>query len=227
MPLPRNKAVDLTETAGDGLLSEMSIVELQLRLAIVKETVAKEEEKRRQEILEQKKQQEKAIADKLRSIQEYRIVASKKSKSAVADYRIAGKSSYAQTESHGRRAPAKQAPGVSFSEPTENREPPDVSAASQAKIRKIMVLTEKLASKKKEQRGRDPAGRRRLLAQFVDLTSAFDLVAFAEVERVVAPAAADVHVLRGGLLQLRDPSVEAERHGHLPEGSQGRPVQVV
>ncbi|KAG5461016.1 MAG: hypothetical protein BJ554DRAFT_6863, partial [Olpidium bornovanus] len=28
MPLPRNKAVDLTETAGDGLLSEMSIVEV-------------------------------------------------------------------------------------------------------------------------------------------------------------------------------------------------------
>lgn len=56
-PVMRHKLVDLTETAGHGLLSEMSIVELKERIALLKIAEREEEEARRDGIISAKQVQ--------------------------------------------------------------------------------------------------------------------------------------------------------------------------
>ncbi|XP_043201778.1 cilia- and flagella-associated protein 99-like [Amphibalanus amphitrite] len=57
-PLPRFKELDLTETAGHGLLDEMSIVELRERLALLNMRRTAELREKNQMILKKKKEQE-------------------------------------------------------------------------------------------------------------------------------------------------------------------------
>lgn len=66
------KTVDLTETSGVGLLTEMSIIELQERLLIATHKIKEMEESKRKEIFEIKEKKQDDIKEKWESIQEER-----------------------------------------------------------------------------------------------------------------------------------------------------------
>ncbi|KAI9146561.1 hypothetical protein BKA69DRAFT_1120983 [Paraphysoderma sedebokerense] len=73
IPVERSKHVDLTETSGFNILNEMSIVELQERLTLMKQQMAEEEEARRQHILKQKQEKEETLREKLKNLQRHRV----------------------------------------------------------------------------------------------------------------------------------------------------------
>ncbi|XP_043918828.1 cilia- and flagella-associated protein 99 [Protopterus annectens] len=77
VPVIRHKFVDLTETAGYRLLSEMSIVELRERLALLREAQRNSEEEKRDQILNEKKTKEQFLLDKLQQISLHRAELSK------------------------------------------------------------------------------------------------------------------------------------------------------
>jgi hypothetical protein len=68
VPVDRTRTVDPTATAGHGLLAEMSLLELQERLAFHRMRQAEEEEARRQEILDGKRERERTLMDKVQLI---------------------------------------------------------------------------------------------------------------------------------------------------------------
>lgn len=69
----RVKLVDKTETSGCGFLTEMSYIELQERLAMLRVRNAREEEERRAAINREKAEAEKALTQKLRTIAQSRV----------------------------------------------------------------------------------------------------------------------------------------------------------
>ncbi|XP_029448123.1 cilia- and flagella-associated protein 99 [Rhinatrema bivittatum] len=73
----RQKFVDLTQVSGHGLFCEMSIVELQERLAFLKEVQRKEEEEKRDQILSEKQCKEQCLLDKLEQISLHRAALGK------------------------------------------------------------------------------------------------------------------------------------------------------
>ncbi|XP_076833727.1 cilia- and flagella-associated protein 99 isoform X3 [Brachyhypopomus gauderio] len=68
VPLVRFKSVDDTETGGHELLCEMSLAELQERLARLREEDRRQEEKRRLRILEEKRNKEQLLLEQLDTI---------------------------------------------------------------------------------------------------------------------------------------------------------------
>ncbi|XP_046574848.1 cilia- and flagella-associated protein 99-like [Haliotis rubra] len=72
VPAVRQKFVDLTSTAGMGLLSEMSIAELQERLSLMKTSQKEEEEQRRDDILASKQAKDQLLLDTLETISKHR-----------------------------------------------------------------------------------------------------------------------------------------------------------
>jgi hypothetical protein len=69
--MKETKQLDLTETSGISLLTEMSIVELQERLRLMKIREAEEEQEKRERIQTIKQQQQMFINEKLRLVEEY------------------------------------------------------------------------------------------------------------------------------------------------------------
>ncbi|XP_060092312.1 cilia- and flagella-associated protein 99 [Heteronotia binoei] len=72
LPFRKNKFVDLTQTANHGVFGEMSIVELQERLALLKEAQKKAEEEKRDSIIREKCDKEQLLLDKLEQISMFR-----------------------------------------------------------------------------------------------------------------------------------------------------------
>ncbi|NWU95344.1 CFA99 protein, partial [Upupa epops] len=72
LPSIRHKFVDLTETAGHGLICEMSIVELHERLALLREEHKAAEEEKRDQIIHEKQAKEQLLLDKLDQISLFR-----------------------------------------------------------------------------------------------------------------------------------------------------------
>ncbi|KAL8202332.1 UNVERIFIED_CONTAM: hypothetical protein K2H54_010796 [Gekko kuhli] len=72
LPFRKTKFVDLTQTADHGFLGEMSIVELQERLALLKEAQKKAEEEKRDSIIREKRSKEQLLLDKLEQISLFR-----------------------------------------------------------------------------------------------------------------------------------------------------------
>ncbi|XP_050399587.1 cilia- and flagella-associated protein 99 [Patella vulgata] len=72
VPVIRFKFVDLTSTAGVGLLSEMSIAELRERLCLMKTAEKEEEELKRDEILASKQAKDQLLLDTLETISKHR-----------------------------------------------------------------------------------------------------------------------------------------------------------
>ncbi|XP_074641757.1 cilia- and flagella-associated protein 99-like [Tubulanus polymorphus] len=72
VPVIRQKFVDLTETAGYGLLSEMSIAELKERLSLLRIAEAKAEDGKRDEILSAKQTKDQILMDTLDMISKHR-----------------------------------------------------------------------------------------------------------------------------------------------------------
>ncbi|KFU98186.1 hypothetical protein N340_08554, partial [Tauraco erythrolophus] len=72
LPSIRHKFVDLTETAGHGLICEMSIVELRERLALLREAQKAAEEEKRDQIIHEKRAKEQLLLDKLDQISVFR-----------------------------------------------------------------------------------------------------------------------------------------------------------
>ncbi|XP_015275449.1 PREDICTED: cilia- and flagella-associated protein 99 [Gekko japonicus] len=72
LPFRKTKFVDLTQTADHGFLGEMSIVELQERLALLKEAQKKAEEEKRDSIVREKRNKEQLLLDKLEQISLFR-----------------------------------------------------------------------------------------------------------------------------------------------------------
>ncbi|XP_058042450.1 cilia- and flagella-associated protein 99 isoform X1 [Ahaetulla prasina] len=68
LPFLKNRFIDLTKTANHGVLGEMSIVELQERLALLKESQQKAEEEKRDLIIHEKHAKEQLLLDKLDQI---------------------------------------------------------------------------------------------------------------------------------------------------------------
>uniref|UniRef100_A0A8C5RJA8 Cilia- and flagella-associated protein 99 n=1 Tax=Laticauda laticaudata TaxID=8630 RepID=A0A8C5RJA8_LATLA len=68
VPFLKNRFIDLTKTANHGVLGEMSIVELQERLALLKESQQKAEEEKRDLIIHEKHAKEQLLLDKLDQI---------------------------------------------------------------------------------------------------------------------------------------------------------------
>uniref|UniRef100_A0A670YUA4 Cilia and flagella associated protein 99 n=1 Tax=Pseudonaja textilis TaxID=8673 RepID=A0A670YUA4_PSETE len=68
VPFLKNRFIDLTKTANHGVLGEMSIVELQERLALLKEAQQKAEEEKRDLIIHEKHAKEQLLLDKLDQI---------------------------------------------------------------------------------------------------------------------------------------------------------------
>ncbi|XP_068132017.1 cilia- and flagella-associated protein 99 [Hyperolius riggenbachi] len=77
VPIIRHKFVDLTQTAGHGLTCEMSIVELNERLALLKEAQRKAEEEKRDQILEEKQNKQQLLLDTLEQISLHRAAMGK------------------------------------------------------------------------------------------------------------------------------------------------------
>lgn len=73
VPVIRQKFVDLTSTSGHGLLSEMSIVELRERLALLKNAQKEAEENKRDEILANKEAKDQLLLDTLEKISKHRL----------------------------------------------------------------------------------------------------------------------------------------------------------
>ena len=72
VPIIRVKFVDMTETGGHGLLSEMSIAELNERVNLMKTAVQEEEEQRRVEIIQGKKERHELLESTMEFIKEAR-----------------------------------------------------------------------------------------------------------------------------------------------------------
>ncbi|XP_033004311.1 cilia- and flagella-associated protein 99 [Lacerta agilis] len=72
LPLLKHKFVDLTQTPNHGVLGEMSIVELQERLALLKQAQKKAEEEKRDQIIQEKYAKEQLLLDKLEQISMFR-----------------------------------------------------------------------------------------------------------------------------------------------------------
>ncbi|XP_061485768.1 cilia- and flagella-associated protein 99 isoform X8 [Rhineura floridana] len=72
LPLLKNKFVDLTQIPKHGVLGEMSLVELQERLALLKEAQKKAEEEKRDLIIWRKHAKEQLLLDKLEQISMFR-----------------------------------------------------------------------------------------------------------------------------------------------------------
>eukprot|EP01137_Pigoraptor_chileana_P022028 Opistho-2@86463 len=72
VPLSKTKFVDLSETSGLGLLSEMSVLELRERIALLKMRIEQDEEAKRKEILQGKQQKEQSLMAKLDKISRHR-----------------------------------------------------------------------------------------------------------------------------------------------------------
>ncbi|XP_013920064.1 PREDICTED: cilia- and flagella-associated protein 99 isoform X2 [Thamnophis sirtalis] len=68
VPFLKNKFIDLTKTGNHGVLGEMSIVELQERLALLKESQQKAEEEKRDLIIHEKHAKEQLLLDTLDQI---------------------------------------------------------------------------------------------------------------------------------------------------------------
>ncbi|XP_007444102.2 cilia- and flagella-associated protein 99-like [Python bivittatus] len=68
LPFLKNRFIDLTKTANHGVLGEMSFVELQERLALLKEAQQKAEEEKRDLIIHEKHAKEQLLLDKLEQI---------------------------------------------------------------------------------------------------------------------------------------------------------------
>ena len=68
------KLVDLTETSGFGILGEMSILELQERLNMLKIREQEEEDLRRHKIIEDKQQKQSALFEKMKRVERFRAV---------------------------------------------------------------------------------------------------------------------------------------------------------
>ncbi|XP_020614236.1 cilia- and flagella-associated protein 99-like [Orbicella faveolata] len=72
VPVIRFKHVDITETSGAGLLSEMSIAELRERLALLKIAEKEDEEEKRDTILKSKVKKDQFLMDTLETIAKHR-----------------------------------------------------------------------------------------------------------------------------------------------------------
>lgn len=72
VPVIRFKHVDLTETSGAGLLSEMSVAELRERLALLKIAEKEAEEEKRDNILKSKVEKDQFLMDTLETIAKHR-----------------------------------------------------------------------------------------------------------------------------------------------------------
>ncbi|KAL9982729.1 hypothetical protein ACROYT_G004813 [Oculina patagonica] len=72
VPVIRFKHVDITESSGAGLLSEMSIAELRERLALLKIAEKEEEEEKRDTILKSKVERDQFLMDTLETIAKHR-----------------------------------------------------------------------------------------------------------------------------------------------------------
>lgn len=72
VPVIRFKHVDITETSGAGLLSEMSIAELRERLALLKVAEKEDEEEKRDTILKSKVKKDQFLIDTLETIAKHR-----------------------------------------------------------------------------------------------------------------------------------------------------------
>ncbi|XP_042314367.1 cilia- and flagella-associated protein 99 [Sceloporus undulatus] len=72
LPILKSKFVDLTQTPDHGVLGEMSIVELQERLALLKEAQKKTEEEKRDQIILEKHMKEQLLLGKLEQISTFR-----------------------------------------------------------------------------------------------------------------------------------------------------------
>ncbi|KAH0624407.1 hypothetical protein JD844_031816 [Phrynosoma platyrhinos] len=72
LPVFKSKFVDLTQTPGHGVLGEMSIVELQERLALLKEAQKKAEEEKRDQIILEKYMKEQLLLERLEQISMFR-----------------------------------------------------------------------------------------------------------------------------------------------------------
>ncbi|XP_029141602.1 cilia- and flagella-associated protein 99 [Protobothrops mucrosquamatus] len=68
LPFLRNRFIDLTKTGNHGVLGEMSFVELQERLTLLKESQQKAEEEKRDLIIHEKHAKEQLLLDKLEQI---------------------------------------------------------------------------------------------------------------------------------------------------------------
>lgn len=84
-PVIRNKLVDKTSTAGHGLLSEMSIAELNERLALYKITEKDEEETKRDDILCTKQAKDQKLLETLETISRHRKEHTKVAASRLED----------------------------------------------------------------------------------------------------------------------------------------------
>lgn len=72
VPVLRVKHADLTETSGQGLLTEMSVAELRERLALMKLAEEEERERRKMEIAQKKKAKEERLSGTVESISRHR-----------------------------------------------------------------------------------------------------------------------------------------------------------
>jgi len=72
VPVIRFKHVDITESSGAGLLSEMSVAELRERLALLKIAEKEEEEEKRDSILKSKVEKDQLLMDTLETIAKHR-----------------------------------------------------------------------------------------------------------------------------------------------------------
>ncbi|XP_003391553.2 PREDICTED: cilia- and flagella-associated protein 99-like [Amphimedon queenslandica] len=72
IPVSRTKFVDLTETGGQGLLSEMSVVELRERLALLKIAKSEEQERKKKGIAATKEAKEKLLQEAMTTINRHK-----------------------------------------------------------------------------------------------------------------------------------------------------------
>ncbi|XP_071170126.1 cilia- and flagella-associated protein 99-like isoform X5 [Mytilus edulis] len=73
VPIIRQKLVDLSESAGHGLLSEMSIAELRERVSLCKAAEKESEETRRDDILQNKEAKDQLLLNTLETISKHRL----------------------------------------------------------------------------------------------------------------------------------------------------------
>eukprot|EP00041_Stephanoeca_diplocostata_P031466 m.980284 g.980284 ORF g.980284 m.980284 type:complete len:599 (-) comp23964_c1_seq12:2815-4611(-) len=76
VPIDRTKIVDKSATSGCGLMTEMSYIELQERLAMLRVRNQREEEQRRDKIVRSRVQAEQTLKDKVSAIARARVVRS-------------------------------------------------------------------------------------------------------------------------------------------------------
>ncbi len=72
IPTMKKTYIDLSETAGHNLLSEMTIVELKERLAMLRDQQAQEMETKHDEIIQEKIQKDQSLMDTLSFIHKYK-----------------------------------------------------------------------------------------------------------------------------------------------------------